>query len=504
MFQPQVDVLVAGLVSVGLITLLVRAKIRTTSTSLPLPPSPGPAHSFFGHKLPLRYRFLTIAGWIDTLGPVISLQQARQTFVVIGRYKAAVEIMDKQGGLLVDRPRSVAAGELLSGGMRLVLTPSGDRFKRMRRAIHTHLQPKAAESYESIQMDNAKTTILDLLADPNQFQDHVRKYAASVVQKIAYGKTTPTSASDPELQSVRAALDRMRVAMRPGAYLVDSFPFLKYLPWYGRDLKRGHELDTQLFTGQLNKVKQQLGDDEAGPSFGKYLLEHEQDYGLSEKEMAFLAGSFFAAGSDTTALALCIVILAAARHPEAQAKVQAELDTVVGNQRAPTFSDESMLPQVQAFILECMRWRPIAPSGVPHRATQDIIWENYCIPAGTTVVGNHWAISRDPDVFPNPDDFDPQRWINDAGQVRDDLKFPSFGFGRRICPGLHVANRSIFINAVLILWSFRLSEDKSQPIDEMSFMIGDIPEVKPFSIIFEPRIEEKELRCIMEGYSEGM
>ncbi|KIJ67571.1 hypothetical protein HYDPIDRAFT_174012 [Hydnomerulius pinastri MD-312] len=476
--------------------------IRTafsSKKSLPLPPSP-PTTKLLGHDVPWKDPFLKIASWIDEHGPLITLRTGTTKYVVIGRHQAAMDIMEKQGGSLVDRPRFVAAGELLGGGLRILLTPSGERFRKMRRALHSHLQPKAAQTYEPLQMLHAKDTILGLIESPGRYQDHVRSYAASVVLQVAYGKNTPTHATDPDIQEVRESLDRFRVALRPGAYLVDIFPFLKYLPWYGQELRRGLVTDINLYRRQLDGVKREMNSEDASPSFGKFLLERTNDFGLDETEMAFLAGGFFAAGSDTTALSICIAIMAAGRHPDAQAMVHAELEEVVGNRRVPTFDDYESLPVTRAFMLESMRWRPLAPMGLPHRATQDIIWGDYCIPAGTTVYGNHWAISRDTEVFPDPEKFDLTRWLGSDGKLRDDLKFPYFGFGRRICPGQHVATRSVFINTLLILWSFRLSLDTSKPVNDMAFMMGIMPNVQPCTINFEPRISREKLNDMMQQY----
>ncbi|KAH7888354.1 cytochrome P450 [Phlebopus sp. FC_14] len=475
--------------------------------SLALPPSP-PASRWLGHDVLSKYPFLRVNEWINEYGPVISLRMGRTKYVVIGRHQAAVEIMEKQGGSLVDRPRFIAAGELLGGGLRTLLTPTGPRLKRMRKALHSHLQPKAAQTYERLQTLHAHETILRLLDSPERYQDHVRAYAASVILKVAYGKNTSASAHDGEVVAIRQSLDRFRVALRPGAYLVDVFPFLKYLPWYGRELRRGLDCDFALFRHQLDGVKREMNDQDSGPSFAKFLLERNAEFGMSENEMAFLAGGLFGAGSDTTALAICTAIMAAACHPEAQALVHAELDQVIGTEQVPTFDDEASLPVLRAFILESMRWRPLVPMGLPHRATQDIIWGEYCIPAGTTVYGNHWAISRDPEVFPDPETFNLGRWLDAEGKVRDDVRFPYFGFGRRVCPGQHVATRSIFINTLLILWSFRLSLPPSPPttsspslssskrIDDMAFMMGVLPGAEDASsgIRFEPRMERDEVR----------
>ncbi|KAG1736225.1 cytochrome P450 [Suillus lakei] len=509
----------ACLVVVGAIVGAYHPKFKS---GLPLPPSP-PTSRLRGHLLPSRKPFLTIAGWIDEYGPLITIRSKFERIVIIGRYKAAVEIMEDQGKLTAGRPRMIAAGEIFNGGMNIAFSPFGDRFRRMRKALHSHLQPKAAEAYQPLQMSHVKNVVLGVLDNPHNFQHHVITYAATTIMKVAYGKTTPTSATDPEvveMLQVRQLLKMVVGTLPPSAYLVDSIPWLKYLPWYGRDLKLGFERRKKLDTGHLQRVKEQMSNADIGPSFMKHVLENSQSYGLTETEMAFLSGAFFRAGSDTVSVSICTVLMAAACFPDEQAKVQAELDAVIGRLRAPTFADQEYLPRLQAFISEALRWRPVNPggeslhfqfvprynnihaAGVAHRTTEDVIWENYCIPADTTVYGNHWSISRDPDIYPEPYAFKPQRWIDDKGGLRDDLTFVTFGFGRRACPGQHVANRSVFITVLLILWAFKLTLDPTKPLDDMGFMTGSMTNAIPCTFEFEKRIPETELRSMMQHYPE--
>ncbi len=114
--------------------------------------------------------------------------------------------------------------------------------------------------------------------------------------------------------------------------------------------------------------------DEVPLSFGKYLLERQKELELSDNETAYLAGSMFGAGSDTTASAISISILAAACYPKEQLKVWEELENVVGKDRAPTLMDQGRLPQTMAWVLETFRWRPVSAGGFSHRATKDITW----------------------------------------------------------------------------------------------------------------------------------
>ncbi|KAF8139802.1 cytochrome P450 [Boletus edulis] len=464
---------------------------------LSIPPGPT-GHWLFGTPYPKYRAPYKLAELTKEYGPVFSLRHGPRLFVVIGRYQAAMEIMEKEGVSIADRPRLIAAAETLSGGMRIVTSGIGPQLRRARRALHTMMQPKMAETYEPLQFRHAKDVLLDILDDPERHQMHARRYAASVVMGMTYGKVTPTSYSDPEVIAVNRCLKRVGHAMLPGAYLVDTYPILQYVPGYLTQLKKWHEEELELFEGQLNTVRKQMAEGTARPCFAKFLIENHQEYQIPEKEMAYLAGAMFGAGAETTASAITIMIMAAALHREAQSKAQEELDRVVGRERLPSFADQQMLPQVAAFTLESMRWRPVNV-GVPHRVTKDIIWRNYVIPEGTTVVGNHWAIANDPDVFPNPEKFDPQRWLTADGTLRDDLQFCTFGFGRRFCPGQHVANRSIFMNAALILWAFRVSEDPNAPIDSFAFSDTVNQIAEPFRVMFEPRSSELHIRHLCTG-----
>ncbi|KAG6330373.1 hypothetical protein ID866_8716 [Astraeus odoratus] len=369
------------------------------------------------------------------------------------------------------------------------------------RVIHTHLQPKVSATYGVIQHRHARNLILDVLDDPVNHQMHTKRYAASVIMAINYGKTTPTAYTDPEVVALNLCQERFNRAARPGAYLVDSYPILKYVPFYARTLRKWHKDELALFRSQVDIVKEKMASGDTTSSLTRYLLENQENEGLNDDELAYIAGSMFSAGSDTTAAAISFMIMSAALHPQAQARVQEELDTVIGRDRMPTFADWDMLPQTLAFMSENFRWRPIVPGGFPHCATKDVIWNGYLIPAGTAVVANHWSIAQDPDVFPDPDRFDPQRWIDAQGKIRRDIEFCTYGFGRRlfcvlsrVCPGRYLADRSLFVNTALMLWSFRISEDPAFPLDPLAFPDTVLVHPDRFKVIFEPRVNEETLR----------
>ncbi|KAG7439963.1 cytochrome P450 [Guyanagaster necrorhizus] len=493
----SIIVLVLALCAAALVYYTTTALSRTRSR-LPLPPGPegnwdfGRSTSSFAHV-----SFQELETLFQEYGPVVTLKSGSKTVVVIGRQQAASDIMEKEGASLADRPKWVAASEIVSGGMRILLLNSGKRFRKLRRALHSHLQAKAVVDYEPLQMRYAKNVILDLIDDPDNHACHARRYAGSLILALTYGRTAPGRSDDPEIVAVARCLQRVGLAVRPGEYKVDEYPLLRYWPFYRKELRVWHAEELALFRSQMDTVANNM--DTVQPCFGKYLLEHQGELELKYDELVYLAGTMFGAGSATTASAISLVIMAAACFPAAQRAVQQQIDEVIGGDRAPNFEDYAALPRVKAFILETYRWRPVGGSGFSHRASRDVFWKNYCIPKGTVVIGNHWSICRDPALFEDSDDFNPDRWLDDLGRIKDDVPFFNFGFGRRICPGQYVADKSLFINTALILWAFNITQVASEPIDPTSFVsVGVSISPQPFKACFNKRVEG--IHRLLEGY----
>ena len=170
-----------------------------------------------------------------------------------------------------------------------------------------------------------------------------------------------------------------------------------------------------------------------------------------------------AAGSETTSTTLMWWALAMVAFPQVQRRAQAELDAVVGRTRLPTFADASHLPYVRAVIKEVLRWRPAVPLGVPHKATEDNWYDGMLIPKGATCVANVWQCNHDRAIFgDDADEFRPERHLDDKGELSpgpvetNQEGHSTFGFGRRICVGKHLANESLFIHTARILWAATL------------------------------------------------
>jgi len=173
---------------------------------------------------------------------------------------------------------------------------------------------------------------------------------------------------------------------------------------------------------------------------------------------------------DTTAATIEAAILYMILHPEAAKKAQAELDAVIGKNRLPVLGDRPDLPYVTAFLMEVMRCFPVVAFGVPHLLNETDYYKGYVLPKGSLVVPNTWAMLHDSRVYADPGSFTPERFLATEGHVpeTDPSEVGVFGFGRRRCPGLHLAELSTWIGVASILAAFDISpalDGAGKPVD---------------------------------------
>lgn len=132
-------------------------------------------------------------------------------------------------------------------------------------------------------------------------------------------------------------------------------------------------------------------------------------------------------------------------------------------------------------------------AGVPHATKTEDTYMGHKIPAGSIVMGNHFAITRDESVFGDrPDDFIPERWLAEDGSLKD-LPWTGFGFGRRICSGRYIARNGLFIHMAKLLWAFNIevgvSEEtgEREAVDDTAGSEGFVFVPTPFKAVFRPR-----------------
>jgi len=220
-----------------------------------------------------------------------------------------------------------------------------------------------------------------------------------------------------------------------------------------------------------------------------------------------MAGVIFAASSETTLSAIHTFFVAMLFFPEAQMKAQQELDCVLEG-RLPEFSDEAALPYVSALVKEVLRWKPTSPIGVPHLSSEDDVYAGYHIPKGALVIANAWAMLYDEDEYPDPSAFKPERFLKD-GQLNPAVRDPAlmaFGFGRRMCPGSHVATSALWLTVATTLATFDISramDDNGAPIEpSVQYRSALICHPMPFKCTLKARSKDAEelIRSAADAY----
>ncbi|KAF9259940.1 cytochrome P450 [Marasmius fiardii PR-910] len=146
------------------------------------------------------------------------------------------------------------------------------------------------------------------------------------------------------------------------------------------------------------------------------------------------------------------------RNPRCQEKAWAEIDTVVGDDRLPTFSDRLSMPYIEAIYREVMRWHPPLPLA-PHATTEDDSYDGYHIPKGSIAFANIWGMTHDEQVYEKPYDFNPDRYFEN-GKLNDDRDVLAFGFGRRICVGRYFGEALVWLAIASTLAVFRIEKAK--------------------------------------------
>ena len=150
------------------------------------------------------------------------------------------------------------------------------------------------------------------------------------------------------------------------------------------------------------------------------------------------------------------------KYPDIQQQLHEELDRVIGRERLPTLRDIPSLPLLQATVNELLRVTSIAVTAVPHSTTADVNVREFIIPKDTLVFINLWSVHRNPEIWKDPDVFNPRRFLNNEGQVIDPKalgSFMPFSVGRRQCPGQALAMKQLQVFLAVLLHSFHITQD---------------------------------------------
>ncbi|KAF9493200.1 cytochrome P450 [Pleurotus eryngii] len=518
----------------GLIPVISLLVLRAYIIGQNTPPGPR-GLPIFGNALqiPKEKQWLKFAEWCKRYGrivikhadlnpgtagtDIVHIDVMGTPTLILGSLQAAIDLLEIRGNIYSDRPRAVMAGELVgwARGLGYSQGPPSPRFRAFRRMFQSFIGPRAVNdpSLKLAMHESCLKLTRRILewhdGDPYELAGIVRESTASLILRVSYGYHVDGHDIKDPLNLVRIAEDAMRGfsrASEPGAYLVDSLPLLKYLPtWFPwasfhRDAQEMRKDLIRLYDVPLDYVKSCMVKGSYTPSFVSSYLEasdaHLQDLGGTnmdlEEFIKAAAASLYSGGEETTPSSIMTFILAMTLFPSVQTRAQAELDEVVGS-HLPTFDDLLNLPYIRAIVTEIWRWGVSVPLGLPHVLKQDDVYRGYHLKKGTVAWANIWSFMHDETLFPEPSVFLPERYLssNEVSQRASEAVRSAFGFGRRICPGLHLAESSLSITVATILFFARISKARDESGSNIEPDVeydGFISHPRPFKCRIEPRL----------------
>ncbi|CVK99546.1 related to cytochrome p450 [Fusarium mangiferae] len=508
--------------AIATILLLAWAHWRSQHT-LPLPPGP-PSEFLLGHSrvIPKENAAAVYAKWSKEYNSdIIHVRSLGRSTVVLNSADVARDILDKKGANFCDRPRFTLL-EVMGWGKTLTFLPFGERWQMHRKLLQTSFSNTNVRQWHSLQITEARRTIRNILKKPETWETSLRRLAVAIVLQVSYG-TQVLEDDDPYIQIANDAMHATGNGGVPANSIVDLVPFVRYLPdcivrdWslrFARQwrwaIKRLHDVPFAAAQAEYHRY-----DHHRNTSLAHHLLReykdkesHGQEQQWSLDDIKGAAGAVFIAGADTTWATCVIFILNMVLHPEIQDKAQQELDTVIGFDRLPDFSDRPALVYIEHIVQEIYRWSPLAPLGIPHKSLHDDIykgmlipkdtllrcchhsdatrWGGYLISTRTVVYANAYAMAHDERVYKDPHDFNPDRY--EAGEP-----FPvgNFGFGRRVCVGRFLADNSVWIMVATMLSVLRfckkMSTDGKLIEPRVRFTNGGTCHPEHFDCVIKPR-----------------
>jgi cytochrome P450 len=255
--------------------------------------------------------------------------------------------------------------------------------------------------------------------------------------------------------AVELSLKMYRITVLPMGLLAEYLP----IPF----VRRVHAARARLNTWLMDTIRQRRSE---GTDRGDLLsmLIQAQDAegpgGMDDVQVRDEMVTLFVAGHETTAVAMSWTWYLLSQHPEIEAKLHAELAQVLGG-RAPSVADVPKLTYTRMVFAEAMRLYP--PAWIlERRAVRDVQMRDHLIPAGALVYTSPYLVHHDARWYPDPERFDPERWLPEAAAERHKFVYAPFGAGTRVCIGEQFAWMEGVLLLATIAQRWRLRHDPTR------------------------------------------
>ncbi|MCO5594346.1 hypothetical protein L7F22_048376 [Adiantum nelumboides] len=466
-----VKVPLAALLLVLLSTYTILGKKRKWRRTERLPPGPMP-WPIIGNLLQtgsvphVGMRKLT-----QKYGPLVYLKLGTVKAVVTDDPKFVMEFLKKQDHVFASRPKNIASEYFTYGGQDIAFSPYGAHWRTMRRlCLFELLTPKRIDFFKQGRLEEIKCMMKEVLACSKNNQvinlrDTFGALSSNTLTRMILGKRYfgPGDAGPGDAAEHKAII-------YAAFALINAFNVADYIPFLRPFDLHGHERRMRKLMMRVNEIydaivdehrqrKKEAGLEECHSNFVDQLLSLPGENGeenLKQTTIKAILIDMVAAGTDTSSITSEWTMAELLKHPEMMENVRAEIDKVVGTGRLVEESDLSSLQQLKATVKEIFRLHPVGAFLIPHISLQDTYVSGYYIPKDTRVLINTYALGRNPEVWDNPEEFRPQRFLSgDIVELSDgSLRIVPFGAGRRGCPGATLGTSVVLLGLARLIQAF--------------------------------------------------
>ncbi|XP_057455062.1 trimethyltridecatetraene synthase-like [Lotus japonicus] len=492
------------LAAFAILLLFKRRQNSHNKYNLPPGPKPWPIIGNLNLIGPLPHR--SIHTLSQKYGPIVHVWFGFNPVVVGSSVDMAKAILKTHDATLADRPKFAAGKYIAYNYSDITWSQYGPYWRQARRLCLMELfSAKRLDSYEYIRKQEMSAFLNDLFFNfANKTilsKDHLSTLSLNVISRMVLGKKysekSENSIISPE--EFKKMLDELFLLNR--VYNIGDFiPWIDFLDLQGY-IKRmkalGKKFDMFMEHVLEEHIERRKGvKDYVAKDMVDVLLQLAEDptleVKLERRGVKAFTQDLIAGGTESSAVTVEWAITELLRKPEIFKRATEELDRVVGRERWVEENDIANLPYVNAIVKEAMRFHPSAPMLVPRLAREDCNIGGYDIPKGTQVLVNTWTISRDPEIWDNPTEFKPERFIGKEIDVTGHgFELLPFGAGRRICPGYPLGLKVIQASLANLLHGFnwRLPDTiKKEDLNTEEIFGLSTPKKIPLEVVVEPRL----------------
>ncbi|KIK59012.1 hypothetical protein GYMLUDRAFT_1005514 [Collybiopsis luxurians FD-317 M1] len=442
---------------------IVLRKVLIDSKGNHIPPGPNIRY-FFLRKYPER----ALRSWAAEHGGLFSIWMGTQLVVVISDPKVARDLLVTNGATFSSRKRYFMKNQTILRGRAITASEYGETWRHHRKLAMQLLTPKAIEGYASNLNYEAHILMRTLMEDGRLGQTALNPhhYAGRYALKsnpisnmlyISFGIRTDNTEDPLVARALELAMEFMDLT-GPWSNAIDFFEPLQWIPTNKRNRGRKlHDNLIEVYGSMIKRVKAKLEAAEFVPDcLVKTLIQNQEKEKLDWEDLCMLSAVFTLGGVHSTSGIIQWFLALIPSHPEVVQCAQQELDRVVGRDRFPTAEDEINLPYIRAVIKEVQRVHAPFWMATPHCASDDYTYEDYFIPKDTLIVLNCWTLHHNEARYKEP--------CAESAKLPDVMDRDHWAFGAGICPGIHVAERELWLAISQLLWSFNFHALPDEPI----------------------------------------